>query len=288
MQGRTIRLVCAVAFMAIAIPVFAQYGHPLKGSWSGDWWLVKGQNNHILLDFNFVANGYGNTTLTGTYNPGPDQAPMQKLTLTPPDVISAGKAAIAAREAAQAKQAAEATAAAPAAPPAVATAAPKDSGPIMHLGSSGPSVAALQKKLGEQGFATGETDGTFGKGTDAAVKAFQKSKNLNPDGVVGSATSAALGVEASKETSNPRGATPANAGAATAGRGAAPASKDNVAIASDPWLLHFEVDTKDDAGKAVHYIVDGKMENLGAAYTRVITGTWKVGSKVGNFKVVRN
>jgi hypothetical protein len=301
MQGRTIRLVCSIACLTIAIPVFAQYGHPLKGSWSGDWWLVKGQNNHILLDFNFVASGYGNTTLTGTYNPGPDQSPMQKLTLTPPDVISAGKAAIAAREAAQAKQTADAAAAAAAgtavkaapaaaAPAPAAGTAPVKPGPPMSEGSSGPNVAALQKKLGEQGFAPGETDGNFGKGTKSAVIAFQKSKNLDTDGVVGAKTASALGLEASQgasETSNvasnTRGADPA-----AAGRGGAPASKDNVAIAADPWLLHFEVDTKDQAGKPVHYIVDGKVENLGAAYSRVITGAWKVGTKVGNFKVVRN
>jgi len=63
MRKSKIRLVCAVACLTLAAPLFAQYGHPLKGSWSGDWWLVKGQNNHILLDFNFVAGGYGNTTL---------------------------------------------------------------------------------------------------------------------------------------------------------------------------------------------------------------------------------
>src|ERR1700704_6843844 len=101
MQSKIMKsLVGAIACLAVAVPVFAQYGHPLKGSWSGDWWLVKGKENHILLDFNFVSTGYGNTTLTGVLNPGPDQSPMQNLTLTPPDVINAGKAAIAARDAA--------------------------------------------------------------------------------------------------------------------------------------------------------------------------------------------
>jgi len=299
MQGRTIRLVCAIGILAIAIPVFAQYGHPLKGSWSGDWWLVKGQNNHILLDFNFVANGYGSTTLTGIYNPGPDQAVMQKLTLTPPDVVTAGKSAIAARDAAMAKQTADTAASAgagaatkapaPSTPPAAATASLKP-GETLSVGSSGPNVAALQKKLGEAGFATGETDGNFGKGTQSAVMAFQKSKNLSIDGVVGPATASALGLDASKGAAEaPKAsANAATAGTASAGRDGASAVKDNIAIATDPWILHFEVDTKDDAGKAVHYIVDGKMENLGADYSRVITGTWKAGTKTGNFKVVRN
>jgi peptidoglycan hydrolase-like protein with peptidoglycan-binding domain len=278
-------LIGAMACLAIAIPAFAQYGHPLKGSWSGDWWLVKGKENHILLDFNFVSNGYGNTTLTGILNPGPDQSPMQNLTLTPPDVINAGKAAIAARDAALTRQAAEGAAgtAAPA-PAAAAPAAPAETAkaPLYLMGSNGPEVAALQRKLGEQGFATGETDGKFGKGTQDAVMAYQKSKNLQVDGIVGPRTTVALGLGVSSPS-----VAAAPAVAASPARGGA-AVKDNVAIASDPWLLHFEADSKDDSGKTVHYIVDGKMENLGAAYSRVITGTWRVGTKTGSFKVIRN
>jgi peptidoglycan hydrolase-like protein with peptidoglycan-binding domain len=288
MQSRMKSLVGAMACLAIAIPAFAQYGHPLKGSWSGDWWFVKGKENHILLDFNFVSTGYGNTTLTGILNPGPDQSPMQNLTLTPPDVVGAGKAAIAARDAALAKQAAEAAGgAASPAPAAPAAAAPAEAakGTIYVMGSNGPEVAAIQKKLGEVGFATGETDGKFGKGTQDAVMSFQKSKSLPADGIIGPKTVSALGLTL---TSSSAAAPAAAAAPASGGRGGAATVKDNVAIASDPWLLHFEADAKDDSGKTVHYIVDGKMENLGAAYTRVITGTWKVGSKTGSFKVIRN
>jgi hypothetical protein len=284
MHSRMKSLVGAIACLAIAIPAFAQYGHPLKGSWSGDWWLVKGKENHILLDFNFVSTSYGNTTLTGVLNPGPDQSPMQNLTLTPPDVINAGKAAIAAREAALAKQAAEAAAGtANPAPPAAVAAAPAAKPELMVMGSTGDNVSALQKKLGDAGFATGETSGNFGKGTQDAVMAYQKSKNLQADGIVGPKTTAALGLVLSAPST---AAAPAIAAAPA--RGGAPAVKDNVAIAADPWLLHFEADSKDDSGKTVHYIVDGKMENLGAAYSRVITGTWRVGTKTGSFKVIRN
>jgi peptidoglycan hydrolase-like protein with peptidoglycan-binding domain len=288
MQSRMKSLVGAIACLAVAIPAFAQYGHPLKGSWSGDWWLVKGKENHILLDFNFVSTGYGNTSLTGVLNPGPDQSPMQNLTLTPPDVINAGKAAIAARDAALAKQTTEAAGGtgnpAPA-PPVAAASAESAKSTLYVMGSNGPEVAALQKKLGEVGFATGETDGKFGKGTQDAVTAYQKSKNLQVDGIVGPKTIAALGLTLTPASA----AAPAVAATpARGGRGGATAVKDNVAIASDPWLLHFEADSKDDSGKTVHYIVDGKMENLGAAYSRVITGTWKVGNKTGSFKVIRN
>jgi len=281
MQLKNIRLVGAIAFVAIAIPAFAQYGHPLKGSWSGEWWIVKGKENRILLDFNFASSGYGNSTLTGVLNPGPDQAPMQNLTLTPPDVVNAGKAAIAARDAAQAKLAADTAVTAPAVP-AAAAATPAAAQPfLLAMGSTGDSVIALQKKLGELGFATGESNGKFGQGTHDAVMAYQKSKNLAVDGVVGPLTSASIGFTGSKSAAAPAPSS------AKAGGGSA-ALKDNIAIATDPWLLHFEADAKDDAGKMVHYVVDGKMENLGAAYSRVITGTWKVGSKVGTFKVIRN
>jgi peptidoglycan hydrolase-like protein with peptidoglycan-binding domain len=281
MQSRNTRLVCAMTCLAIAIPAFAQYGHPLKGSWSGEWWLVKGKENRILLDFNFVSAGYGNTSLTGVLNPGPDQAPMQNLTLTPPDVIGAGKAAIAARDAALARLAANAASAGAIPLSTAVAAAPSTTPVLLVVGTTGNSVAALQRRLAELGFAPGETNGNFGKGTQNAVISFQKSRNLPADGVVGPRTSTALGLNASAPSASA-------APAATPARPVSPAIKDNIAVAAEPWLLHFEADTKDESGKPVRYFVDGKMENLGAAYTRVITGTWKVGNKVGSFKVIRN
>ena len=60
-------------------------------------------------------------------------------------------------------------------------------------------------------------------------------------------------------------------------------------ITLDPntWAVHFEGDGKDQSGAAVHYIVDGKLENIGA-YQRFITGTWTQGSAKGDFKLTRN
>ena len=46
---------------------------------------------------------------------------------------------------------------------------------ILQFGSSGPDVAKLQQRLTARGFPTGETNGTFGTGTDAAVRAYQRS-----------------------------------------------------------------------------------------------------------------
>ena len=53
------------------------------------------------------------------------------------------------------------------------------------------------------------------------------------------------------------------------------------------WAVHFEGDGKDTGGATVHYVIDGKVENLGAAH-RVITGTWAQGAQKGTFKLTRN
>ena len=143
MQSKVFRVVSLLAVFAMIVPAFAQMGYPLKGSWSGDWWLKKGEENHILLDFDWDGK-----VLKGMLNPGTDNATLQKLTLEPPPL-------------------------------------------------------------------------------------------------------------------------------------------NNVAKAMDPWLLHFEADVKDSSGKMVHYVVDGKLQNIGA-YNKFVTGTWTAGNQKGEFKVVRN
>jgi hypothetical protein len=143
MQSRTRRLVSIAALLTLALPAFAQWGHPLKGSWSGEWWIKKGDENRVLLDFDWDGK-----TLKGMLNPGTDNAAIQNLTLQPPP-------------------------------------------------------------LGD------------------------------------------------------------------------------VSKAMDPWVVRFEAEVKDSSGRAVKYVVDGKMQNLGS-YNRFITGTWTAGNQKGEFKVVRN
>lgn len=65
---------------------------------------------------------------------------------------------------------------------------------ILKLGDSGAQVKQLQEKLKEAKFDPGTPDGVFGAGTEAAVKAFQKSEGLDPDGVAGPRTLTKLGV----------------------------------------------------------------------------------------------
>ena len=143
MQSRILRSTSMIALLAMALPVFAQMGHPLKGSWSGEWWLKKGEETRILLDFDWDGKA-----LKGMLNPGTDNVAVQKLTLQPPPL-------------------------------------------------------------------------------------------------------------------------------------------DNVSKAMDPWALHFEADVKDASGKMVHYVADGKLQNIGA-FNKFITGTWAVGNQKGEFKVTRN
>ena len=58
----------------------------------------------------------------------------------------------------------------------------------LRMGDSGSAVKNLQTKLKKLGYYNGTVDSTFGSGTYAAVRAFQKKYNLTADGVAGSET----------------------------------------------------------------------------------------------------
>lgn len=62
----------------------------------------------------------------------------------------------------------------------------------LKKGSKGAAVVELQKALNACNAAGISTDGSFGSGTQSAVKAFQSSKNLSADGKVGAMSKAAL------------------------------------------------------------------------------------------------
>ena len=66
---------------------------------------------------------------------------------------------------------------------------------------------------------------------------------------------------------------------------------DNIAIKNatltpEGWLVHFEGDGKDKAGKPITYVIDGKIENLGLPH-RSIVGTWKTATENGPFRISR-
>jgi len=92
---------------------------------------------------------------------------------------------------------------------------------VLKRGSSGPDVVTLQSTLKQLGFDPNGVDGTFGPGTEAAVKAFQQSKGLTVDGMVGPNTMAALQSSGAIAGSAAAGAAAAATAAATPTPGAA-------------------------------------------------------------------
>ena len=75
--------------------------------------------------------------------------------------------------------------------------------PTLRRGAEGDLVEELQAILNAKyGFAL-DVDGDFGINTEAAVKAFQKSKGLTVDGIVGPKTRAALGLVFDQDTNVP-------------------------------------------------------------------------------------
>ena len=61
-------------------------------------------------------------------------------------------------------------------------------------GSTGEQVRLIQEKLKRWGYYDGAVDGIYGSATAKAVQYFQKTNNLQVDGVVGAQTLAALGI----------------------------------------------------------------------------------------------
>jgi peptidoglycan hydrolase-like protein with peptidoglycan-binding domain len=64
--------------------------------------------------------------------------------------------------------------------------------PLLRFGATGGAVRALQAILTAKGCDTQGIDGDFGANTEKAVKAFQRAKKLEDDGVVGKDTWTAL------------------------------------------------------------------------------------------------
>ncbi len=65
-------------------------------------------------------------------------------------------------------------------------------GATLTLGSKGPQVVALQKRLTALGYRPGPPDGLYGASVASAVLAFQKREGLTRSGNAGTATQAAL------------------------------------------------------------------------------------------------
>ena len=75
-MAKTLRVLAVVAcVLAVPAITLAQFGHPMKGSWTGEWG-AKGTGNRLLLDFEWDGK-----EITGKVNPGTDtEGTIKKVT----------------------------------------------------------------------------------------------------------------------------------------------------------------------------------------------------------------
>lgn len=69
---------CACVSLWFAAVAGAQQGHPLVGTWRGEWGPSAAQRHDLT-----VVMEYDGTNVTGTINPGFESMKLQKVTLDP-------------------------------------------------------------------------------------------------------------------------------------------------------------------------------------------------------------
>jgi hypothetical protein len=70
------------------------------------------------------------------------------------------------------------------------------------------------------------------------------------------------------------------------GRNAVPLT--SVTLDPSDWTVRFEAQAPDQNGNILQYVIEGKVENLGSWTNRTISGTWRHGDDVGDFRVTLN
>jgi hypothetical protein len=80
MQRRLLSL-CGLAAVALAVTTSAQEGHPLVGSWHGDWTIGGAARQDLTVVIDYTSDG---GDVAGIANPGYDHASLQKIQLTIP------------------------------------------------------------------------------------------------------------------------------------------------------------------------------------------------------------
>ena len=70
---RMVQLAAIVCALAVPAALQAQFGHPLKGQWSGEWG-PKDKPNRLLLDLEWDGKA-----ITGVINPGPNAATVKTV-----------------------------------------------------------------------------------------------------------------------------------------------------------------------------------------------------------------
>jgi hypothetical protein len=75
------RPLCALVCFALAVTTSAQEGHPLVGSWHGDWGFGAAGRQDLTVVVDYASDG---SDVTGIANPGYDHASLQNIRLTTP------------------------------------------------------------------------------------------------------------------------------------------------------------------------------------------------------------
>jgi len=77
MWSRTVAgIICVVACAALSIGLAAQEGHPLTGTWSGDWGATADKRTRITLVMTWDGK-----SIAGTINPGPEAMTLGRVTV---------------------------------------------------------------------------------------------------------------------------------------------------------------------------------------------------------------
>ena len=82
MKARTVTRVALSLFAGfiLVVPALAQEGHPMSGSWVGDWGPTKDQRTRVV-----VAIEWTGKELTATINPGPNAIKAKVARVNPID-----------------------------------------------------------------------------------------------------------------------------------------------------------------------------------------------------------
>ncbi len=74
-KGVSVRALVLLAMLAVPAAALAQFGHPLKGQWSGEWG-PRANPSRILLDLHWDG-----ASITGLVNPGPNAAQVKAVSI---------------------------------------------------------------------------------------------------------------------------------------------------------------------------------------------------------------
>lgn len=78
---QVVRALCLSACLALTASVSGQEGHPLVGSWHGDWGIGAAGRRDLTLVVDYTPDG---ADVAGIANPGYDHAALQNIRLTIP------------------------------------------------------------------------------------------------------------------------------------------------------------------------------------------------------------